>query len=184
MYIKDSLKGRKPMTHHWELGGQRIYLNNQGNQTIVTIATLTPGQQQQSTSSFTTGNWLSAPEMVEIPGGAVFKIQSNQGETIIQIQGSNVSVSSGTNQSSSSTSQTSMKPMQPMQPMQPMPPMTMGGMTMNPMEMRMGNMELKMGENTVNQSTQNSVTRFCTQCGERVKESDRFCASCGYRLER
>jgi hypothetical protein len=73
-----------------------------------------------------------------------------------------------------------MQPMQPMQPMAPMPPMQMGNMSMNtqPMEMRMGNMAMRMGE-APNQGAQR---KFCSQCGTPVQPSDRFCASCGHQL--
>jgi rRNA maturation endonuclease Nob1 len=59
-----------------------------------------------------------------------------------------------------------------------MPPMQMGNMQMNvqPMVMKMGDMELNMGVIA-------SQQKFCTQCGIPVKPSDKFCASCGHKLE-
>lgn len=75
-----------------------------------------------------------------------------------------------------------MKPMKPMEPMEPMKPMTMGNMSAsaNPMEMRMGDMYMRMGEESEPQFKPKQ--RFCTECGNSVKASDRFCASCGHKL--
>lgn len=184
------------MAYVYELGnGRRVYLDNQGTQTVVTIASANPGQQQQSSSGFQTGVWSAPPEATKSGDGAVIKLTTSQGQHFIQIQGSSVSMTgetSGTGSfqqmqvsSSAASSMPSMQPMtpmQPMEPMKPMQPMKMGDMqmNMNPMEMRMGNMEMRMGEAT--STTTASTRRFCSQCGTPVKEGDRFCSSCGHRL--
>jgi hypothetical protein len=83
-----------------------------------------------------------------------------------------------------------------MQPMQPMQPMQMGNMQMNnqPMEMRLGNMQMRMGEIGQPDSSVRvtppvpttqpgqAIRKFCSQCGVAVAASDRFCASCGHQL--
>jgi ribosomal protein S27AE len=157
--------------------GQRLYLDNQGTQTIVTLASGTVGQQQQSSSSFTTGVWTKEPQIQTTPQGVIIDIITATGTHSIQIQGTSISFSSPhTSQSSSSTISTSFSG----SPMQPMQPMKMGNMSMNfsPMEMEMGDMKMKMGETkTV------SKRQFCSQCGAKVTESDRFCASCGHQLQ-
>lgn len=173
------------MPYLCELGaGQRIYLDNQGIQTIITTLSSSPGQQQQATNSINTGNWASIPEIYQIANGIAIKIKTAQGETWIQVQGSNITQSS-INPNLGHTQQMQVQQiaqipglaMQPMQPMSPMQPMTMGNMSMNmqPMEMKMGNMSLKMGESA-------QVKRFCSQCGAAIQERDRFCSSCGNAL--
>lgn len=165
--------------------GHQVYLDNQGNQTIITTTMGQPGQQQQASNSMTTGSWTAPPEAYQSAGGVVFKLFTAQGETCIYVQGNSVSmtgsVPSVAGAQQMSMQQTTAVPTSPMQPMQPMQPMTMGNMTMNmkPMEMRMGNMELKMD----NQTSQPATTRqFCSQCGAKVAPEDRFCSSCGHAL--
>jgi hypothetical protein len=157
------------MAYACELGtGQRIYIDNQGTQTVVTTMSGGPGQQQQSSTGFHTGAWSVPPEIFQTTGGAVLKVTTAQGEHFIYIQGSSMQVMggapslSGSQQmqvqqvagmpSSSMPPMEPMKPMNmggmqmsPMKPMEPMKPMSMGGMQMNPMEMRMGDMEMRMG---------------------------------------
>ena len=176
------------MAYQCELeNGQTIFLDNQGNQTIVTIATKSIGQQQQSSSSFSTGTWISPPEIYQTLGSLIIKIKADRGESIISIQGSNINVTTTTpplkdsqrlciTQVSSQTA-SSFTPMQPMQPMQPM---KMGDMEMNlnPMKMKMGNMEMTMGDKSQPQSP-----HFCSQCGSPVKPGDRFCSHCGHQLK-
>lgn len=183
--------------------GQTIYLENRGNQTIVTTISQGAGQQQQASSGVQTGEWISAPQVFRTSHGVIIKINTASGEHFIQIQGSSMGIMSQSPSLSSSqqiqvqptantptTSMPSMPSMQPMQPMTPMtpmtpmesmPPMKMGNMEMsiNPMEMRMGNMEMKMG----NQNASTTQKRFCPQCGAKVNPSDRFCASCGHKLQ-
>lgn len=183
--------------------GQRVYLDNQGQQTIITPLSSGAGQQQQSSSGFSTGTWTVPPQVFQVPNGVVLKITSTSGEHWIQIQGSSMGVISGMPSMGSSqqmqvqqvsqvpgagmTPMESMQPMQPMTPMKPMEPMkpmnlNMGDMqmSMNPMEMRMGNMELKMG--TPAPAPTAPTRRFCNQCGAPVTPTDRFCASCGNSL--
>jgi hypothetical protein len=159
--------------------GQSLYLNNQGMQTIVTLASGAVGQQQQSSSSFATGVWTKEPQIEIIPQGAIIEIITETGPHRIQIQGSSIGFSSphtsGVSQSSQSTTATSFSS----SPMQPMQPMKMGNMSMNfaPMEMQMGDMKMSMGDTkTVSQ------VRFCSQCGAKVAATDRFCSSCGHQL--
>jgi hypothetical protein len=161
---------------NWKLAtGQDVSVDNEGAQTVVTIYIQSGGQQQRSSNSFTTGIWISAPEITVTPTGALLKIITANGESLIQIQGSNMqmqSSQSGNSYSINSASSTSTSGFSPMQPMQ------MGNMQMNmsPMTMQMGDMELNMGASTAQKP------RFCTECGTPVKPTDKFCASCGTKL--
>jgi zinc-ribbon domain len=163
------------MLYNWKLAsGHEIYVDNEGAQTVVTIQNNSAGQQQRSSNSFTTGIWIVPPEMTITPTGAILKIVTPSGESVIQIQGNSVqmhSSHSGGSQSTSSTSSSSTSGFSPM------PPMQMGNMQMNmpPMVMKMGDIELNMGGGS-------SQSRFCSQCGTPVRATDKFCASCGNKL--
>ncbi len=172
--------------------GQQIYLDNQGDKTLITVASSGPGQQQQSSSSLQTGQWTEVPQVAKINGGVVIRCVSAQGTYTIQVQGSQIGqVASAVDWNAAQTVAVhaidhmpgqGMPDMQAMQPMQPMQPMRMGNMEMstNPMEMRMGNMAMRMG-NTPEQTRPQK--RFCTQCGAQVSPDDRFCGSCGHQLQ-
>jgi zinc-ribbon domain len=179
------------MAYACELGtGQRIYVDHQGTQTMVTVMGGGPGQQQQSSTSFHTGSWTTPPEIFQTAGGAVLKITTAQGEHFIYIQGGSMQMMGGVPSLSGSQQMqvqqvasipTSSFP--PMEPMKPMKPMSMGGMQMNPMEMRMGDMEMRMGSPTASSKPNTpNPRRFCSQCGTAVEPEDRFCSSCGHRL--
>ncbi|MFM6405453.1 MAG: zinc ribbon domain-containing protein, partial [Microcystis sp.] len=98
--------------------GQRLYLDNQGLQTIVTLASGAVGQQQQSSSSFATGVWTQEPQIEIIPQGAIIEIITETGPHRIQIQGTSIGFSSPHTSGASQSSATSFSssPMQPMQP--------------------------------------------------------------------
>lgn len=175
--------------------GQKIYLENQGTQTLITSILSSSKQKQQSSSSISTGSWTAEPKMYKTANGVVVEIAAEGGKYFLQIQGSSMSVLNETLspskerqmpmrqvESTPSSSMPSMKSIEPMQPMK------MGDMEMkmNPMEMRMGNMQMQMGSSmssSTSEASSQSKRRFCSQCGESVKPSDRFCSSCGHQLD-
>lgn len=192
------------MAYVCDLGaGYQVYLDNQGTQTTVTTSCQSSGQQQQASSSLSTGVWTKLPEAYQTPSGTVLKISTAQGKYFVQVQGNRVStmaqgptldtaqqIQMQQTTSMPGPAMPSMQPMQPMQspamqPMEPMQPMTMGNMqmSMNPMEMRMGNMEMRMGSAAANDvSSPGKGQRFCSQCGAGINPSDLFCTSCGHAL--
>jgi len=200
------------MAYTCELGsGQRLYLENVGEKTAVTLASGSAGQQQQSGSQFTTGVWTSPPELFRTSQGVVIKLTTAEGTHHLQLQGQQLGVLSQSPalgnaqqiQMNSGVSvpgnamppmqpMSSMEPMQPMssmEPMQPMQPMKMGNMEMNanPMQMRMGNMEMQIGNAASSSAAKSGASstgkaKFCSQCGTPVQPSDRFCANCGHQL--
>ncbi|MEM6835565.1 MAG: zinc ribbon domain-containing protein [Cyanobacteria bacterium P01_C01_bin.120] len=199
------------MAYTCDLGsGQRLYLENIGEQTAVTMAVSRTGQQQQSSSRFTSGSWTQAPEVFQTQQGIVIRLHTTQGTHHAQLQGSQLSVMSpspslgsaqqmsmqsgvampGTSPAMDNTS--SMSPLAPMEPLPPLPPMQplqMDNMEMNiqPMHMRMGNMEMQLGNSKSSATDQPQATsqrNFCTQCGTAVQSGDRFCAHCGHQLQR
>ncbi|MGA7953362.1 MAG: zinc-ribbon domain-containing protein [Gloeobacterales cyanobacterium] len=198
------------MAYACELGtGQRIYLDHQGTQTIVTTMSGGPGQQQQSSTGFHTGSWTTPPEIFQTNGGAVLKITTAQGEHFIYIQGSSMQVMGGVPslsgsqqmqvQQVASVPTSSLPPMEPMKPMnmggmqmspmkpmEPMKPMNMGGMQMNPMEMRMGDMEMRMGSPTPLSTSKTpsppDVPNTPAASGT-TPSTRRFCSQCGTAVE-
>ncbi|NJM00311.1 MAG: zinc ribbon domain-containing protein [Synechococcaceae cyanobacterium SM2_3_2] len=177
--------------------GQHIYLDNPGHQTVITVASGSAGQQQQSSSSVSTGPWTAVPQVAQMNGGALIRCVTAQGTFTFQVQGMQVSTATDasnwqaaqqialqTVDTRPGTSMPPMMPMQPMPPIAPMPPMKpmqMGDMQMsaNPMAMRMGNMAMQMGHAMAETA---QPRQFCTQCGAPVGPEDRFCGSCGHKL--
>lgn len=172
--------------------GTQLYLDNLGDQTVITVASQGGGQQQQA-SSITTGPWTALPQVAQTQGGVVIRCTTAQGTTTLQVQGTQVSTMTGavhwgTEQSLPLQTVPTMpgaasSPMPPMPPMQPMQPgeLHMGNMHMsaNPMTMRMGDMTLQMGNGPTSGARQ-----FCTQCGAPVTAEDKFCGHCGHQLQR
>ncbi len=167
---------------------QQIMIANQGNQTLITLLSTTPGQQQSQSSGFTTGNWNKPPHLYQTELGFILEINSDNRQHFILIQADTNSISTITApflqnailvnlQSIPDSNQNRLE----FEPMQPMQPMKMGNMSMsmNPMSMKMGNMSMSMDETKTPQPTK----RFCTQCGQEAKIGDRFCGSCGNKLD-
>jgi hypothetical protein len=155
------------MTHQWKLStGHQISVENEGAQTIVTVLYDSSGQQQRTNNSFTTGIWISPPEMLLTPTGATVKITTPSGISTIEVNGNSVWMQSsqgGDSQSNTSTSSSTFTSgFDPLQPMQPM-------------VMRLEDLELNIGAVAQPKS-------FCTQCGTAVKSVDRFCSGCGHKL--
>lgn len=170
---------------------QRLYLDCSGTDTIVTLASSSAGQQQQSSSRFSTGAWTAPPHLFRTPHGIGIKITTATGDRFLQLQDSCLSITAEVPetevhalplQSVTPGSDENAESLPPLKPMQPMQPMQMGNMQMNlnPMEMRMGDMTLRMGESIATPAASHS--QFCSQCGTAVKMGDRFCTHCGHSL--
>lgn len=173
------------MAYLCELGtGQKIYLENRDSLTIVTTISSGFGQQQQSSSSFNTGQWISPPEVYQTPHGVILKSIATQGNHYIEIQENSHCLlpnhPTNNDYHQIPLRQITDTPPSSMPSMPSMQPMKMGNMqmNMNPMEMRMGNMVLQMGASVGTTTKQ----RFCSNCGTKVSLEDRFCASCGHAL--
>jgi zinc-ribbon domain len=140
---------------------QRVYLESQGEHTIVTLTSSGAGQQQQASNSFQTGSWVSPPEVFVAPQGAAIKIKTARGDRYLQVQGGTVTSGGASSAASSQQMQVHqveapstppmepmqpMQPMEPMQPMQPMKPMESMKSDLPPMKpmkpIKMGNMEM------------------------------------------
>lgn len=188
------------MPYRVDLGaGQQVYIEQMGTDTAVVVANNGPGQQQQSSSRFATGQWTKEPKVYLLDGGSngiVVKVVAIQGQCFIQVYQGQISVQTTAGGDLQEMRMTyvdetpgiktpPMRPMKPMEPMEPMQtsgqPMEMGNMSMNAdtMEMRMGNM--RMGGSEA-QPSEAGAKRFCTQCGGSVQPTDKFCGSCGHKL--
>lgn len=175
------------MAYMGELGaGSSIYIENQDNQTVVTAIASSPGQQQQTSHSFTTGRWSTSPELFHSPLGVVIKLGTTQGNYYLQVQSHRIAqvetMPPRHTLESIPLQQVVQPPIPPIPSMPSMPPLEMGNRFMNlqPLQMRMGNMHMSMGTAaTVTQTTHNN---FCSQCGTAVTATDKFCANCGHRL--
>lgn len=172
------------MAYMGELGaGFSIYIENQDNQTIVTAIASSPGQQQQTSHSFTTGRWTTSPELFRSPQGAVIKLRAAQGNYYLQVQSHRIAQVETIPPRQTLESIPLQQVVQPpATPMPPMPPLEMDNMVMNlqPMQMRMGNMHMSMG--TASTATHTTQKKFCSQCGTAAATTDKFCANCGHRL--
>ena len=175
-------------------GNQQLMIVNQGTQTLINLFSSSQGQQQSQSNSFTTGTWLTPPQLYKTASGFILYINGDRAQQYVLIQANSINAvaNPGLNNTvqvklenipdtTANVNEMEFEPMQPMQSMQPMKPMQMGNMSMsmNPMSMRMGNMSMNMGETAKSTTTKN----FCPQCGAKVKQSDRFCTSCGNKLE-
>lgn len=167
---------------------QQLELKNKGTQTIISLISISPGQQQNQSSSLTTGNWTAKPTLFTTKFGFILQLEAERGKYFIQIQANGIN----TLTSKPSLDHAATLPLQEIPDstakeqskkveFEPIKPIKMGNMSMsmNPMEMTMGNMSMKMEKEV--KST--SINRFCTQCGHQVNQSDRFCGSCGHQLK-
>jgi zinc-ribbon domain len=191
--------------------GQKLYLENQGDATIVTVLMQQSGQQQQSSSSFVTGPWQTPPEIFASAQGAMIRVMTAAGVWGLTVQGMSLMVQSGAMpvgddlrpvgltshaqmpQQQSGVGSFEMTPMQPMTPMTPMQPMTMGNMNMNanPMQMQMGNMGMSMGRSgsVASSSSQASSNASGVVSGNATgnvtpatTKTAKFCSQCGSGL--
>ena len=182
--------------------GQQVYLENQGTQTIVTLFSSSPGQQQSQSNSFQTGFWVQPPALFRTASGVILQIHTQSGNHFVRLQTSGMtsvnetpSLSNAENiplqqtEKNPASTMPSMPPMQPMEPMKPMEPikpmepLRMGNMEMQMsprMQMRMGNMELQMPPLGTETPAKGG---FCTQCGNQLSAEDKFCGKCGHQVK-
>ena len=171
------------MAYIGELGaGVSIYIENQDGQTVVTAVAASPGQQQQTSHSFTTGSWTTSPELFRSVQGTVIKVRTARGDFYLQVLSQQIgqieAPPPGQTLEPIPLQQVAQTPTTPIPPMPPMPNMAM---SMQPMQMRMGNMHMSMG--TASAATSTTQHKFCSQCGTAIETADKFCANCGHSLK-
>ncbi|MEM8675696.1 MAG: zinc ribbon domain-containing protein [Cyanobacteria bacterium P01_G01_bin.67] len=162
---------------------QQLAIANLGGQTQINLTLSRPGQQQNQSSSFTTGSWRIEPKLFQLGQDYILRIDAEQGLHHILIQQNSVStVNPPPDLDHHPTLSFSHVPDSTQDPIEfkPMPPMKMGNMSMdiNSMSMQMGNMSLQFDRQP--KTSENKT--FCAQCGVEAKTGDRFCRSCGHEL--
>lgn len=185
------------MAYIIELGpGYSLSLLNQGPQTSVTLTSVSPGQQQQSSFSFATGIWLQAPAAFRNSAGVWIVVTASSGTCTLKVQQNQVTASQG-EPDLHDAQRLQLRPLDPVetpapgsstQPLPPLQPLSMqlGDMTMSmsPMQMRMGDRSMDLQSPLPLPKAQpTQAQRFCTQCGAALRPGDRFCGSCGYKLQ-
>jgi hypothetical protein len=167
---------------------QHLTVANQGMQTVITVTSNSPGQQQSQSNSLTTGNWLKPPQLFKTKSGLMLQLNGDRGQHFVLIQATGIrtiaapvldnAVKINLEETPDFTANQNEVKFEPMQPMK------MGNMSMNmdPMSMQMGDMFMTMGQKTGQKTKFPSQKRFCTQCGQKIESGDRFCASCGHQL--
>ena len=131
---------------------QQLTIVNQGTQTLITLVSSSPGQQQSQSSSFTTGSWTTAPELYRTGTGFILQINSARGQQFVLIQANNINAiaaplldnavkldlentpNTAASQQGDSISGGNTSRRQnnlEFEPMQPMQPMKMGNMSMD-----------------------------------------------------
>jgi hypothetical protein len=171
--------------------GGEIVVENEGEQTHITLSSGGSGQKQSQSTGFTTGAWTKPPALFKAKGKSVLQIRTNRGEFYFQVNEGGIRALREAPtlndplplKLSKTGEERAIKPLPPMKPMRPMAPME----PMKPMEMTMGSMRMSMGQPDAPASPEKSpskgVTRFCTNCGREAGPEDKFCAACGHRLK-
>jgi len=120
------------MNYFYDLeNGRRIEFRNEGDQTIVSLGSRSPGQQQSQGSGFTTGAWAKEPSLFRHEDELILEIHAKEGSRFLRVDGNQIrsvegqpDMGNAERLSLEKTSEESgMKPMAPMKPMKPMAPM-------------------------------------------------------------
>ncbi len=188
--------------------GRSLQIQQQGDQTAIALLSTAPGQQQQQQLLIATGAWLVPPTLFKLPMGLVLRLETAHGQQFVHVQATSLhTLTSPPNLLGAEVlplQQMETPATSPMADWSPLPPLEMGKMgnmgsmslgdmqtQINPMVMRMGNMELRMeASSAASSAVPTNPTpaatptgqRFCTQCGHPVKAGDRFCGACGHGL--
>ena len=66
--------------------GQQLYLENQGTETLLTLSSSSPGQQQSQRTQFSTGAWQATPTLKRTNHAWIVQVSTAQGDRYIQVQ--------------------------------------------------------------------------------------------------
>ena len=119
------------MTYAHDIGnGQRLLVQNDGDDTQVALSSGDSGQQQNQSTSFSTGGWSKPPELFRT-SQLVLRVESKSGVEFIGVHGSQIQSmrepdlknAEKLTLKESNENIAQIKPMEPMRPMQPMKPM-------------------------------------------------------------
>ncbi|NJP07828.1 MAG: zinc-ribbon domain-containing protein [Chloroflexaceae bacterium] len=190
------------MAYQCNLGtGQVLFVENRGDQTLVTLVSASGGQQQSQRNSLTTGPWTAPPSVFRTTQGMfLLRVETHQAQHYIQVQSGGmqalqsapslvqadslplqqVAQQAGTESPAMAPMQPMepMQPMQPMKPMEPMKPMDPMQMQMGDMQMQMNPMRMKMGDMQLEaQPAQPAAAKPAA-----IRSAKRFCTQCGQEV--
>jgi hypothetical protein len=121
------------MTYSYDIGnGQRLLVENNGDDTQVALNSGDSGQQQNQSVGFNTGKWSKPPELFRTGEGIVLRLESKSGIQFVSVHGHQIETMSSEPDLKNAEKMTlkesdeniaRMKPMKPMEPMKPMKPM-------------------------------------------------------------
>jgi hypothetical protein len=121
------------MAYACDIGnGQRLLVQNDGDNTQVALSSGDSGQQQNQSTGFTTGEWSKPPELFRTRENLVLRVEGKNGLRFIGVHGDQIESMRSKPKLESAEKLTlkesneniaRMKPMKPMEPMQPMEPM-------------------------------------------------------------
>src|SRR5271165_4078044 len=79
------------MTYAYDLGnGQRLLVQNDGDNTQVALSSGDSGQQQNQSTGFSTGEWSRPPELFRTAENLVLRLESKSGVKFIGVQGNQI----------------------------------------------------------------------------------------------
>jgi hypothetical protein len=121
------------MAYACDIGnGQRLLVQNDGDNTQVALSSGDSGQKQNQSTSFTTGEWSKPPELFRTRENLVLRLEGKNGVQFIEIRGDQLESMQSEPKlenaekltlKESNESIAQMKPMKPIEPMKPMEPM-------------------------------------------------------------
>jgi hypothetical protein len=121
------------MTYAHDIGnGQRLIVENDGDNTQVALSSGDSGQQQNQSTGFSTGKWSKGAELFRISEKLVLRLESKSGVKFIGVQGNQIESMQSEPALENAEKLTlkesdekiaRMKPMEPMKSMEPMKPM-------------------------------------------------------------
>src|ERR1700681_565985 len=121
------------MAYAYDLGnGQRLLVENDGDNTQVALSSGDSGQQQNQSAGFNTGKWSKPPELFCTGDDIVLRLESKSGVQFVSVHRHQIETMSSEPDLKTAEKLTlkesdeniaRMKPMKPMEPMKPMKPM-------------------------------------------------------------
>jgi hypothetical protein len=121
------------MAYACDIGnGQRLLVQNDGDNTQVAVSSGDSGQKQNQSTGFTTGEWSKPPELFRTHENLILRVEGKNGVHFIGIHGNQIESMRSEPKLEHAEKLTlkesnenigRMKPMEPMKPMKPMEPM-------------------------------------------------------------
>ena len=109
--------------------GQRLLVQNHGEETQVALSSGDSGQQQNQSTGFTTGEWSNPPELFRTSENLVLRVEGKNGVRFIGVHGDQIELMRSEPKLENAEKLTLkesnenialMKPMKPMEPIKPM----------------------------------------------------------------